>query len=99
VHERTQDAAVVETLEVRTGLAEPPALADDVAEAEAPADERVEVGAADDDVAAMVDGRAALGGELVEDIGVDERERRARAAGGERAGAGRVAVALQAGAS
>ena len=54
MHERAQDAAAVEAVQMRAGLAEATAPAGRAAEREREADERVEVGAADDDVAAVV---------------------------------------------
>ena len=75
---------------MRARLAQAAAAAARLAERELAADERVEVGAAHDDVAAVVE----VAVELVEDGGVDERQRAARPAGGERPGSGGVAVAL-----
>ena len=84
----------VEPVEVRARLAEPPSL-QRIADAEGAADERVQVGPADDDVAPMVDRRACGGLELVEHGGVHERQRAPRAPGAERPLAELVAVALE----
>src|SRR5918994_6376621 len=90
--ERAQSAGG-EALEVRARLAQPPADARDGADREAPADERVEVDPASDDVAARVLRREA---ELLERLGLDERELvPVRVRLGERAAALVVAVALE----
>ena len=78
MHERPQDAAAVEAVEVRAGFAQAPAAAACFAEHELAADEGVEIGAAHDDVAAVVE----VAVERVEDGGVDERQRAAWPAGG-----------------
>ena len=79
VHERSQDAAAVEAVEVCARLAQAAAAAARLAERELAPDEGVEVGAPHDDVAAVVE----VAVERVEDLGVDERQRAARPAGGE----------------
>jgi hypothetical protein len=71
VDEVAQDARVGEPLEVGARLAQAAADALGLADAEAPADERVEVDAAGDDVAARLGGREA---ELVDDLALDQRE-------------------------
>ena len=71
VDEVAQDARVGEALEVGARLAQAAADALGLADAEAPADERVEVDAAGDDVAARLGGRQA---ELVYDLALDQRE-------------------------
>src|SRR3954454_23844751 len=94
VDQVAEDARVGEALEVRARLAEAAADALGLADAEAPADERVEVDAAGDDVAARLGGREA---ELVDDLGLDQRQVVAVGVGvGERALVLEVAVALEA---
>jgi hypothetical protein len=78
VHERSQDAAAVEAVEVGARFAQAAAAAARFAERELAADEGVEVGASHDDVAAVVE----VAVERVEDGGVDERQRAAWPAGG-----------------
>src|SRR3954465_10495315 len=81
-------------LEVGARLAQAAADALGLADAEAPPDERVEVDAAGDDVAARLGGREA---ELVDDLALDQREVVAVGGGvGERALVREVAVALEA---
>jgi hypothetical protein len=77
VHERSQDTAAVEAVEVGARFAQAAAAAARVAEHELAAHERVEVGSSYDDVAAVVD----VAVECVEDGGVDEREVAAWSAG------------------
>ena len=94
VDEVAQDARVGEALEVGARLAQAAADALGLADAEAPADERVEVDAAGDDVAARLGGREP---ELVDDLALDQRQVVAVGVGvGERALVREVAVALEA---
>src|SRR5262249_2072356 len=55
VHERSQDAAAVQAVQVGAWLAQSGAAAARFAERELLADQRIEVGSPDDDVAAVVD--------------------------------------------
>ena len=71
VDEVAEDPVVGEPLEVGAGLAQAAADALGLADAETAADERVEVDAAGDDVAARFGGREA---ELVDDLGLDQRQ-------------------------
>src|SRR5262245_48006024 len=91
--ERPQQAGPSELLEVRAGLAEPSSDALGGAELESPADEAVQPDAARDDVAArLAPGKV----DLVEHLGLDERQLVAAAWPAERALPGRVAVAFEA---
>ena len=69
--EVAEDPRVGEALELGAGLAQAAADALGLSDAEAAADERVEVDAAGDDVAAGLGGRQA---ELVDDLGLDQRQ-------------------------
>jgi len=79
VHEWSQDSAAVQAIEVSARFAQAAAAAARLAEDELVADERVEIGPAHDDVAAVVD----VAAERIEDRCVDERQCAARPAGGE----------------
>src|SRR4051812_49308104 len=94
VDQVAQDARVGEALEVGARLAQAAADALGLPDAEAPPDERVEVDAAGDDVAARLGGREA---ELLDDLALDQRQIVAVGVGvGERAVVREIAVALEA---
>src|SRR5215212_1967301 len=93
MHERAKQAGPAETLEVRTRLRKSPADAHCVADPEALTDQRIQRDPARDDVAArLLPGQA----ELVQHLGLHERQLVAAARLAERPAAVEVAVPFQA---